>query len=353
MATGQVRTESELLEIFKDNVNKEIQPVDLRDLIVTTFAGILAVTGVSSYVYIAYADDASGAGFTTSFDPTKNFIAIRTTDTEIVAPSLGDFVGLWKSVVGADGTDGTMVRYGSIDPTAIVGNEGDFYINNTTNTLFGPKTGAVWGSGVSLVGNGVASVVLTGTVGAVDTYRMTFDDATFFDYTVTNGTGIQSGVNTGAVGAGVFKSLDISNNLQFRKVISASTNITVTENTDDITLNYTHDLAPNSLTLTIPDFVNNAQLFEMYGTRLYKYFGNLVYSGPGVILGSGTVIGNVGYSVMADSSFVVGLFDSANKFKESIGVRLTPPNVLVFESVGIAISPGDYISLENIVHFRI
>jgi len=52
---------------------------------------------------------------------------------------------------GADGADGATVLNGSIDPTT-EGVDGDFYINTSNNTIFGPKTGGSWGSSTSLVG---------------------------------------------------------------------------------------------------------------------------------------------------------------------------------------------------------
>ena len=53
---------------------------------------------------------------------------------------------------GTNGLDGKTVLNGTQSPTAGIGNNGDFYINTTTNTLFGPKTSGAWGSGVALVG---------------------------------------------------------------------------------------------------------------------------------------------------------------------------------------------------------
>lgn len=53
---------------------------------------------------------------------------------------------------GAAGADGKTVLNGSSNPTAGVGTNGDFYINTTTNTLFGPKAAGAWGAGTSLVG---------------------------------------------------------------------------------------------------------------------------------------------------------------------------------------------------------
>lgn len=46
---------------------------------------------------------------------------------------------------------GNGVLNGTIDPTT-EGNDGDFYINTSTNTLFGPKASGTWPTGVSLEG---------------------------------------------------------------------------------------------------------------------------------------------------------------------------------------------------------
>jgi hypothetical protein len=52
---------------------------------------------------------------------------------------------------GPPGLDGNTILYGPTDPTPAVGNSGDFYINTTTNYLFGPKAGS-WPPGTSLIG---------------------------------------------------------------------------------------------------------------------------------------------------------------------------------------------------------
>ena len=53
---------------------------------------------------------------------------------------------------GTNGLDGKTILNGSQDPITSIGNNGDFYINTTSNTLSGPKTSGTWGSGISLVG---------------------------------------------------------------------------------------------------------------------------------------------------------------------------------------------------------
>jgi hypothetical protein len=54
---------------------------------------------------------------------------------------------------GTDGDDGTVIHYGTVDPTAGVGVPGDWYINTTTDYLFGPKAeNNTWPPGTSLIG---------------------------------------------------------------------------------------------------------------------------------------------------------------------------------------------------------
>lgn len=67
---------------------------------------------------------------------------------------------------GSDGIDGKSVLNGTVDPTT-EGVDGDFYINTTSNQIFGPKTGGVWGTGTDLVGTDGAGVPTGGTTGQV------------------------------------------------------------------------------------------------------------------------------------------------------------------------------------------
>jgi hypothetical protein len=69
---------------------------------------------------------------------------------------------------GATGTNGKTVAYGTSNPTSSTGVDGDFYINTTTHTLFGPKASGAWPTGVSLVGPTGAQGPqgLTGATGA-------------------------------------------------------------------------------------------------------------------------------------------------------------------------------------------
>jgi hypothetical protein len=54
--------------------------------------------------------------------------------------------------VGATGAAGVGVIYGSVDPTSATGVDGQFYINTSSNTFYGPKSFGTWPTGVSIVG---------------------------------------------------------------------------------------------------------------------------------------------------------------------------------------------------------
>ena len=53
---------------------------------------------------------------------------------------------------GLAGTNGNGVLNGASAPSNNQGVDGDFFVNTTTNTIYGPKANGVWPSGVSLVG---------------------------------------------------------------------------------------------------------------------------------------------------------------------------------------------------------
>jgi hypothetical protein len=72
-----------------------------------------------------------------------------------------------QGATGPAGTNGTAVLYGATNPTAATAFDGCFYINTTTNTLFGPKANGIWPTGTSLIGpqgpQGPAGGVMTPT----------------------------------------------------------------------------------------------------------------------------------------------------------------------------------------------
>ena len=75
---------------------------------------------------------------------------------------------------GDAGTNGRTILSGSVNPTT-QGDNGDFYINTSTSTLFGPKASGTWPSGVSLIGPQGALVIYSDTTPfSSNTYTGTF-----------------------------------------------------------------------------------------------------------------------------------------------------------------------------------
>ena len=66
---------------------------DIEDAI--DIRGATGASSANAYLYVAYADDAIGTGFTLTFNDTKRYIAIKQTTSPIVSPVAGDFAGLW------------------------------------------------------------------------------------------------------------------------------------------------------------------------------------------------------------------------------------------------------------------
>ncbi|WP_018676725.1 collagen-like protein [Riemerella columbina] len=63
--------------------------------------------------------------------------------------------GTWKAMgegVSVKGEDGKTLLSGTTAPSTSTGKIGDFYINTTTNQIYGPKTSSSWGASTSLIG---------------------------------------------------------------------------------------------------------------------------------------------------------------------------------------------------------
>lgn len=110
--------------------------------------GTNGIDGDSAHGYIAYASDASGTDFTTTFNAALDYIAILSTATEIVSPAAGDFAGLWKNYKGATGetgaaglpgTDGEQGPQGEVGPQGEPGEDGanavDWTVSQTPTTI--------------------------------------------------------------------------------------------------------------------------------------------------------------------------------------------------------------------------
>ena len=55
-----------------------------------------------------------------------------------------------KGNPGTNGKDGSVIHSGTTEPTANIGKIGDWYIDTNAKILYGPKTPAGWGEGITL-----------------------------------------------------------------------------------------------------------------------------------------------------------------------------------------------------------
>lgn len=96
----------------------------------TGLTGAAGADGADAYCYIAYASDDSGTGFTTTFNSALDYIAILSTDTELVSPSpqASDFAGLWKKYKGEKGETGETGPQGETGATGAAGADAYCYI---------------------------------------------------------------------------------------------------------------------------------------------------------------------------------------------------------------------------------
>ena len=159
--------------------------------------GVAGEDGSSAYVYIAYASDANGTGFTTTFDASLDYIAIKATTSPIASPQASDFTGLWKNykgekgdkgdtgAAGADGEDGLDINWKGTysSGTAYVVNDAVFYegssyicILNSTGNL--PTNTTYWNLMAQKGAAGEGSGDVSGPSSATDNAVARFDSIT-------------------------------------------------------------------------------------------------------------------------------------------------------------------------------
>jgi hypothetical protein len=85
---------------------------------------------------------------------------INTSSNQLFGPKTSGLWGTGVALIGPAGLQGTQglngktILNGTINPASGIGLDGDFYINTSSTQLFGPKTGGSWGTGVNLIGMG-------------------------------------------------------------------------------------------------------------------------------------------------------------------------------------------------------
>ena len=73
------------------------------------------------FIYVAYASDNTGTGFTLTFNASLAFQAIKRSATVIVTPLVTDFAGLWFRSVGQTGATGATGATGTTGATGATG----------------------------------------------------------------------------------------------------------------------------------------------------------------------------------------------------------------------------------------
>lgn len=83
--------------------------------------------------------------------------------TSLVGPQGQQGIPGQQGSQGPAGTDGKTILSGTVAPDNSLGSDGDFYIDTTTSTIYGPKASGTWPAGVSLVGPPGSSGVVSST----------------------------------------------------------------------------------------------------------------------------------------------------------------------------------------------
>lgn len=139
--------------------------------------------GVTAWPALPYESDTGGGGGTTTVDVGSTTTGAPGSSASVVnsgttTDAVFDFT-IPRGNAGDPGADGHSVLSGSIPPTNSVGANGDFYINTSTWTIYGPKAAGVWPSGHSLIGpGGAGSGDVVGPASATDHGIATFNSTT-------------------------------------------------------------------------------------------------------------------------------------------------------------------------------
>ncbi|WP_224746674.1 hypothetical protein [Mucilaginibacter rigui] len=100
---------------------------------------------------------------------------INTATSVIYGPKTAAGWGAGKSILGAKGTAGSKILSGTVTPAATVGAVGDYYLDKTSYSLYGPKLSTGWGTAISL--KGTANVIYSGWNYAVNFRDTTADNS--------------------------------------------------------------------------------------------------------------------------------------------------------------------------------
>lgn len=210
--------------------------------------GSNGTNGVNAYVYIAYASDASGTGWSlTSSNSLKYRAEIHSTTA--LTPVESDFSSAtWVKFIGdngatgatgaagSNGTNGATWSSGSGAPSG--GNDGDYYLNTTSYDVFHKVSGS-WGTAICNIkgADGTGGGSGGGSLGATESLTISSDTIitpSGNTYTATINYGLGSAVSINGSGISVN-----ANNITFDTMPSGGLNIAYNTWTESPTGTYT------------------------------------------------------------------------------------------------------------------
>lgn len=123
-------------------------PIDDNDAVTKGSLDSLTQDAVNDAEAAAAAAAASASAANTDAGTAAAAAASATASAASASDSADDAADTLADVIAS----GKILRSGTVDPGPGDGNNGDFWINYSTWTVFGPKSGGVWPAGVGMVG---------------------------------------------------------------------------------------------------------------------------------------------------------------------------------------------------------
>ena len=140
----------------------------------TTWSNALRFMGASSYIYTAFASDASGNDFSLTKTASSKYWNFIFSDEEISSLTLQTFTTLgtgWTLCIASDGTTYDWLS-GTTAPDNSSGKNGDWYLDTATGNVY-TKTGGSWVQKLNIVGPAGAGATPKGAWVSTTSYNAT------------------------------------------------------------------------------------------------------------------------------------------------------------------------------------
>lgn len=117
---------------------------------------------IGSTIYYGSSTPASGTGI-------NGDTYLQTNGGIFYTKIAGAWTAQFSMATGPAGPRGNSILNGTVDPVNTVGTNGDFYLNTTSLTIFGPKAAGVWPTPGQVIKGTNGNTVLTGTTNPSNT----------------------------------------------------------------------------------------------------------------------------------------------------------------------------------------